>query len=213
MAPRELTRRALYDLVWLKPMTKVAEEFGISDVGLKKICRKHRVPTPPRGYWARKDSGKQVIRIRFYEEENPRDERVLIYGVRTDLAPEIREMLNRERERRRATPKKRCEVEPIGPIQDPAVASTARALRKVKPDKDGVVSAKGPSHCGIEVSSASVERVIAFLNTLARELESRGQKLEPAGLCMQVAIPPDTVTFTLKERIGKRNHDPIRGDR
>jgi hypothetical protein len=88
------------------------------------------------------------------------------------------------------------------------VAATARALRNAKPDNDGVVSAKGPSHCGIEVSSASVERAIAFLNTLARELESRGQKLVPAGLRMQVTIPPDTVTFTLKERIEKRNHEP-----
>ena len=31
MAARELTRRALYNLVWSKPMTRVAEEFGISD--------------------------------------------------------------------------------------------------------------------------------------------------------------------------------------
>jgi hypothetical protein len=30
-------------------MRKVAEEFRISDVALKKICDKHRVPTPPRG--------------------------------------------------------------------------------------------------------------------------------------------------------------------
>jgi hypothetical protein len=34
MAEQDLTRRALYDIVWSRPMTKVAEEFGISDVGL-----------------------------------------------------------------------------------------------------------------------------------------------------------------------------------
>jgi len=60
MPKKELTRKAMYDLVWARPMTKVAEEFGISDVALKKACTKHRVPTPPRGYWAKKDAGKSV---------------------------------------------------------------------------------------------------------------------------------------------------------
>lgn len=31
-------------------MTKVAAEFGLSDVAVKKLCRKFDVPTPPRGY-------------------------------------------------------------------------------------------------------------------------------------------------------------------
>jgi hypothetical protein len=36
MAQQELTHRVMYDLVWSKAMTKVAEELGISDVGLKR---------------------------------------------------------------------------------------------------------------------------------------------------------------------------------
>jgi len=38
------------------PVAKVAESFGLSDVGLAKICGRHRVPVPPRGYWAKKES-------------------------------------------------------------------------------------------------------------------------------------------------------------
>jgi hypothetical protein len=51
-----LTRQALYDLVWSMPMTKLAESLGLSDVGLAKICDRHRVPTPQRGYWAKKEA-------------------------------------------------------------------------------------------------------------------------------------------------------------
>lgn len=47
---RTLTRQELYDLVLFTLMTKLAESFGISDVGLAEICDRHRVPTPPRGY-------------------------------------------------------------------------------------------------------------------------------------------------------------------
>ncbi len=32
-----------YDLVWSTPMVKLAEQFGLSDVGLTKICDRHRV--------------------------------------------------------------------------------------------------------------------------------------------------------------------------
>jgi hypothetical protein len=64
MPEQELTRRAMYDLVWSRPMTTVAEDLGISDIGLKKICDKHRVPTPPRGYWAKRDAGNQQSKFR-----------------------------------------------------------------------------------------------------------------------------------------------------
>lgn len=58
--PQTLTREELYELVWETPMRRLAERFGISDVGLKKICRKLDVPTPPVGWWAKKAAGKRV---------------------------------------------------------------------------------------------------------------------------------------------------------
>jgi hypothetical protein len=39
-----MTRRELYDLVWSRPMREAARELGISDVGLNKVCVRHRVP-------------------------------------------------------------------------------------------------------------------------------------------------------------------------
>lgn len=60
MAERlEITRTELYELVWSKPMTKLAKEFHLSDKGLAKKCIKHHIPRPPVGYWARVDSGQK----------------------------------------------------------------------------------------------------------------------------------------------------------
>lgn len=56
----KLIREELYALVWDRPMTRLAKEFGLSDVALHKICRKHEIPTPPLGYWAKKAHGKPV---------------------------------------------------------------------------------------------------------------------------------------------------------
>lgn len=56
----ELTRRELYTQVWSRPMRDLAKEFGISDVALKKTCTRHNIPTPERGYWAKRAAGKAV---------------------------------------------------------------------------------------------------------------------------------------------------------
>src|SRR5215207_6490070 len=57
---RDVTREELYALVWSKPATRIAAEFGISDVVLGKICRTLDVPKPPPGYWRKVTAGQQV---------------------------------------------------------------------------------------------------------------------------------------------------------
>lgn len=50
-------RDSLYEEVWATPMAKLARKYGISDVGLAKVCRKLAIPVPGRGYWAKKEAG------------------------------------------------------------------------------------------------------------------------------------------------------------
>jgi hypothetical protein len=52
-----LTREELFRLVWERPSTQLAREFGISDVALGKICRRMGIPKPPPGYWRRIEAG------------------------------------------------------------------------------------------------------------------------------------------------------------
>jgi len=62
MSPQSIkrfTRKQLFDLVWSQPMTNAASTFGFSDVWLKKVCRKHGIPVPGRGYWRRIEAGKR----------------------------------------------------------------------------------------------------------------------------------------------------------
>ncbi len=202
----------MYDLVWSRPMIKVAEELGISDVALKKICEKHRVPSPPRGYWAKKEAGKPVKQVSFHHTADPNDERIVIQGSRNNLLPEIRVLLDQEQQLRKAKPKSRPAAEPAvtEPVRDvhTAVASTAHALRRGKPDADGVVRAIGDDLCGIEVGASSIERMIAGLDGIAWGLKARGLTMEPAGSGMRVTIAQDVVTFSLSERVERQDHTP-----
>ena len=58
--PIDISRNDLFERVWAEPIQKVSKDYGLSDVGLAKICRRYNIPIPPRGYWAKKQAGKRV---------------------------------------------------------------------------------------------------------------------------------------------------------
>jgi hypothetical protein len=90
-------------------------------------------------------------------------------------------------------------------IPHPTIARTAKALRTKKPDSDGVVSATGPGHCGVIVSSTCTERAVVILDGLARCLEGSGLALIPEGDRMSLKRGTDAVHFTLLERTKRVN--------
>ena len=200
-----VTRRELYDLVWSKPITKLAETFGISDVGLAKICDRHRIPTPPRGYWAKKEVGKKVKQAIFVQVDDPLLDRVEI-GSHRDKVPEpVREIIDARRaERKLSRPSRPKTLTPpeVVPVRDPhrAIRATALALRDAPGSKAGVVKAIGPGLSGISIGAESVERVIFILDRLARTCESRGLILVPKDRCLGVSVADDTVRFEITEK-------------
>jgi hypothetical protein len=40
---KEFTRQEFYDLVLATPIVKLAKEFGLSDVGLRKTCVRYQI--------------------------------------------------------------------------------------------------------------------------------------------------------------------------
>lgn len=55
-------RDQLYDEVWSVPILQLAKQYGLSDVGLAKICTKMKIPRPPRGYWAKRSYGQPTTK-------------------------------------------------------------------------------------------------------------------------------------------------------
>ena len=53
-------REPLYAKVWASPMTEVAASYGISDTGLRKVCKAMNIPMPPAGFWAKRAAGQAV---------------------------------------------------------------------------------------------------------------------------------------------------------
>lgn len=215
---KTLTRRELYDLAWSKPMQKLAEEFGLSDRGLAKICQRHRVPVPSRGYWAKLAAGQKVRQTRFHEVDDPQLNRVEITGGLDRFPPAARKVIAESR----ALKKKRSRVVAgtEGAEQVPIVvekphrllAPTVRSLRKGRPDGEGARSATGPGCCGVVVHADRAERAISILDFLLRRLVEKGLSAKPADTRLLIELDKDNVGLTLRERTRRVEHQPTEAE-
>jgi Zn finger protein HypA/HybF involved in hydrogenase expression len=52
------SKQELEILIWSKPTTHLAQEFGVSDKAIEKWCKSYGIEKPPRGYWAKKQYAK-----------------------------------------------------------------------------------------------------------------------------------------------------------
>jgi len=52
-------REKLYQQIWEKPVSVVAQQYGVSDVTIHKVCKALDIPAPPRGYWAKFRAGQE----------------------------------------------------------------------------------------------------------------------------------------------------------
>jgi len=67
-----ISRADLYVKVWSTPVLQLAREYGISDVGLAKVCKSYEIPRPGLGYWAKREHGHRVKRERLRKKDwNP----------------------------------------------------------------------------------------------------------------------------------------------
>lgn len=194
MSSREtvLSREDLYAQVWSTPMRRLAEQYGISDVGLAKICKRHQIPRPPVGYWAKKEFGKTVEQpplpatadadlLKVYIRESPPtpacEEEVEARPVVKD--PELLRLIQQETD-----PKNRIVVSSSLRSPHPVVAETKQCLHDATPDQYGKIRPRHLdrlSHLDVRITKSSVGRVLLILDALAKALERRGHKFELYG--------------------------------
>ena len=55
-----MTRAELHALVWSKPMTGIACEYGVRDQHVAKACDAHDIPRPRPGHWQRLAHGRAL---------------------------------------------------------------------------------------------------------------------------------------------------------
>ncbi len=170
-----LTRPELYDLVWSEPMATLAPKYGLSDVGMAKMCRRLRVPRPWRGYWARKDAGQTVKTTPLPKLPDSTPAECLEVTIHRGVvkSADKAEGPVADQARFEALPESRISVAAILSDPHPLVALTVKALRGAKSDK-GVLVPKSKKCLAIRVSIGSADRAACVFDALLKALDARG---------------------------------------
>lgn len=175
----ELTREELYAKVWSKPATELAKEFGISDVGLAKICRKMNVPKPGRGYWRRLEVGE---RPQLTPLPKSQDRLPTLVVVKPYHDPSAFKAMAEE-----ASARIQAESDPANRIlvadnlrnAHPVIKTTRDELKRRSTNRvKGVWSPPQRACLDVRVSSKTMRRALLLMDALLKALEARGYSIE-----------------------------------
>jgi hypothetical protein len=203
-----LTREELYERVWSTPVSKLAAEFGMSDVGLAKWCKKLDIPRPGLGYWARLAAGQKPKRPKLPPPPKHLRARELTvtFWRRPPVPPD-------HVQRPRPVP-------PDVPIPEslhgahPVVRQLREELAKATPDHNGLlrVSQTRVTDAAIRIGPDSVNRMLRLLAGIFRVLEQRGHRVElgtggwEKHLEILCCVGHEKVRLTVEEKVAKKPH-------
>ena len=199
---RIFTREEFYELVWSKPLTHLAKEFALSDVALHKICRKHDIPNPPLGWWAKKAAGKPVKRTPLPKSRAGVFDRVTI--ATGELRPEL-ELIATARQKARllASFIDGSKLSPTNPIVDRTIAQ----LRRAKPSPaNGLTSIDALNVIKAVVAPASIDRLELALNRLVAATEALGIKLVKGEKGAVFSCEGEVIGFSVSEGTRREKH-------
>jgi hypothetical protein len=167
---KTLERTELYEQVWSKPMIKLAEDYGLSDNGLRKICKKLSIPVPKSGHWQRVQYGKKVKR-----------EPLPPFNGQTTAT--IQRPTKKEKIPKDEPPEILAEYLPSNRIRVPTSISKYHPLvADLKASLSdswkyrGFKTGKGHT-LDVRVSAASVNRALRIMDTLIKALEARSMEV------------------------------------
>lgn len=188
-----LTREELYKLVWEKPRTQLANEFGISDVAITKICKKHKIPRPGPGYWTKVEVGKPVDQPQLPAIPNPET----IY-IHPNPPPSMRSSSVNNENPAIHVPVS-ANIEDIHPI----AKNSYKSFKAGKTGDRQLLTGGRKIHLDLRVTKDTLERSILIMDSLIRIFEELGyefQLTENHDARMSVTVDNEEMFFHIEER-------------
>jgi hypothetical protein len=197
---KKISRLDLYNQVWEIPVTQLSKEYGLSDVGFAKICKKHDIPRPPRGYWARKAAGQHMKKVPLPKRSSD--------GI-IEISPNP---LNQSNSKADSKSLQYIEHQqnfpPIVVAKSlrnphPFVSQSAQILELCEPNHVGILETTDKRCLDIRVSRKSLRRALRILDALIKGLLARGFEVEQNddfdvhihGECLGFGISEEVITI------------------
>ena len=166
-----ITRKELYRQVWSKAVLQLAKEYGLSDVGFAKLCKRNEIPRPPLGYWARKAAGQTPAISPLPRADEDWEIKITVYK-QTIEDPGLR--AEAEKELAQVTPEKPIIVPESLRGAHPLVAQTLRILEFAEKDAHGLIQPPAGGCLDVTVSKDALRRALRIMDALIKTFEARG---------------------------------------
>ena len=206
-----INRDELYEQVWNEPTIKLAPKYGISNVGLKKICKKLNVPTPPRGYWAKIQNNIRVEKTPLPKIKHGEQSTYTIqkngkfHEDDPDLSDEANQIIAAFESVEQINVPERLNS------PHPLVRMTRNALSSGKSDEYGVLYKWPQKHLDIRVSPNILNRALRIMDGILRFFEKQGYEVSigdgqqsPTGT--YIKILGEKVQIYIHERSNRQDH-------
>lgn len=172
-------REKLYEEVWADPVVAVAKRYGISDVGLRKICKRLGVPLPPAGHWAKVYAGQKVTRPKLPShkgETSYSSNRHVDDSPQTPPAPEPEAVT--QQKAYEALPEHRIVVRDNLDAAHRFVKATEKGFRKPQFWSNDVIAwPRGKCVLNIAASAEHQTRALLLIDALLTAMQARGFKV------------------------------------
>ena len=206
-----LTRDQLYDLIWSKPTITLAKEFGLSDNGLRKICKKFNIPLPYLGYWQKLKHGKPVRKIKLTARFEGKDE-IIINPSNENPEATKKEISTRTSLIKEIDSKHKHLLEVPSRLSNPDVL-IIRAREALTVNKNywldhGLIETHS-EYLKIKVDPDNVSRALRFMDTLIKLLRARGYEIKIGQNGSYVELFDQRLVIRLQEKL--RFEDVIEG--
>jgi len=204
------SRNKLYEEIWAEPATKVAKKYGVSDVAIRKMCKKLNVPLPPLGYWAKLQFGKDVKRPPLPAADGP--EQIVVEKWREPEIP-IRSEHQQELQNRIAfekAPGNRITVAQSLSAPHALISSTIQVLREAERNDNDILILNQTGCLDVHVSRGSVDRSLRILDSLIKALDQRGFLLtitKDSPPKTQVSVFGETIQIELRELLERHERE------
>lgn len=167
-----LSRSELYALVWSYPITVLASQWRISDVGLAKVCKRNNVPKPGLGAWAKMQHGHYVSQPHLPRED--KDWKIHISGeLGISSEDNEGEPTVWDEERKRVAEFDRAEMSEDETSLHQLTEPSGRSLRRCKADYQGMKKVCLKKGFPITCSEEQIERALKIFDCLVKALEER----------------------------------------
>jgi hypothetical protein len=188
----KISREELYRRVWETPVRTLAKEFGISDVGLAKVCRKSLIPLPPVGHWMKVQHGKAVK----HPALPPSATQEIVFAASSQRfqkpsMPDVQALAARVAALDFKIPGKALNLAPIA-------EQTHNALLEAKPDIRGLVTCGGPNVFNCTVSPNLVSRTVRLLHAIEVALPQLNARVSGAGSRFHAVVAYETTTVRIR---------------